>query len=96
MAEHNFLDMPCGIMDQFVTSMAVPGDETTFFFVVNHIRARVSHRSCIPSTIYFIIYPEVYICIYIIYQGIYFLFSGVHTVEYCTTMGLFLVSFDCK
>lgn len=25
MAEHNFLDMPCGIMDQFVTSMAVPG-----------------------------------------------------------------------
>ncbi|CAM9121043.1 unnamed protein product [Ectocarpus sp. 4 AP-2014] len=25
MAEHKFLDMPCGIMDQFVTSMAVPG-----------------------------------------------------------------------
>ncbi|CAM9244473.1 unnamed protein product [Hapterophycus canaliculatus] len=25
MAEHNFLDMPCGIMDQFVTSMALPG-----------------------------------------------------------------------
>ncbi|CAN0422314.1 unnamed protein product [Ascophyllum nodosum] len=25
MAEHRFLDMPCGIMDQFVTSMAVPG-----------------------------------------------------------------------
>lgn len=26
LAEHNFLNMPCGIMDQFVTSMAVPGD----------------------------------------------------------------------
>ncbi|CAM9311339.1 unnamed protein product [Ectocarpus sp. 12 AP-2014] len=25
MAEHKFLNMPCGIMDQFVTSMAVPG-----------------------------------------------------------------------
>eukprot|EP00904_Undaria_pinnatifida_P000059 jgi/Undpi1/10053/HiC_scaffold_28.g12507.m1 len=25
LAEHNFLNMPCGIMDQFVTSMAVPG-----------------------------------------------------------------------
>ena len=31
MAEHNFLDMPCGIMDQFVTSMAVPGDGTSCF-----------------------------------------------------------------